>query len=135
MVTPRQQARLERNARIIAAWQDCEDTNAVAAMIGISSRQIQRIVAPARPPEVVRKRFAGPPREWAEREMTDGMPANWAAETIGMHYETVAEVARRLPGRDENRREWDRVWHQIRQHERLVDFHHEFMPRARSAQA
>lgn len=122
-------ATMERDAEIARAYLAGEtDTAALSARFRITDRSICRALIRAGVREPQRKRPANR-REEVLALMSDGMPANWAAETVGMNYEAVSKIAKALPQRREFVSEWGEVWGAIRNSSALLEWHYQFAPR------
>ncbi len=126
MTTP--QLREARDPLIAARYAAGDDVQMIAAQFGITERTVCRALVrtKARPPRAERLQHD------AQRVLlvlADGMPANWAAETLGMNYEPVARLARQLPSRRRDVSEWQRVWGEIRNSPTLLALHYQFAPR------
>lgn len=123
-------ATIARDAEIARAYRAGEtDTAVLAARFKITDRSICRALVRAGVREPQKKRPANRRAEVLAL-MSDGMPANWAAETVGMNYEAVTKIAQGIPQRREFVTEWGEVWGAIRNSTALLEWHYKFAPRA-----
>lgn len=117
--------RADEQAKLILERYASGDTMlAIGNTLGVNFRTVRRVLQ-ANGAYVPAVRVD---REGLKKFMADGMPANWAAETLGMNYETARTAARATPGRRENAAEWNRVWSQIRNNSTLLELHRQFAP-------
>lgn len=108
------------------------DTRQIASRFGVTERTAQRALVRAglRPPRQVHT----PQHDELRRCLADGMPANWAAETVGVTYNVAARVARHMPNRREHVEEWDAAWREISRDPKLRRIHDEIAaPHAKTA--
>lgn len=126
MTTP--QTRAARDPLIAERFAAGDDVQMIAAQFGVTDRTVCRALVrtKARPPRAERLRTDA---ERVLEVLADGMPANWAAETLRLNYEPVARLARQLPNRRRDVSEWQRVWGEIRNSSALLALHYEFAPR------
>lgn len=117
----------QRDADICAAYRaGLRSPASLGAMFGVTERTAQRALIRGGIRQV---RPAVNPAHHALRELlADGMPANWASETVGTSYNVAVDVARTMPNRRENVREWDEAWKVISRDPKLRRLHDEIAP-------
>jgi hypothetical protein len=119
------EAAMSRRQEIIAAYRGgCVNRNLLASRFGVSKRTIERALR-----GICQGRKSVPvDPDAALALLAEGMPANWASETLGVSYEALRPIARTIPDHDEAVREWKRAWSAIKRNPELLDLHEQFAP-------
>ena len=119
----------EWHDRVPALWAQYGDAKRIAAEIGVTVRQVQRVKHQLGLTVPI-PRYSSADVERIKILTAEGLPTPWVAEDIGRTYMHVARVAASVPERAENVREWQIAWAQIKNHPELVELHRQFCPPA-----
>ena len=103
-------------------------TREIADAVGVTPRSVRRILLRLELVELCVNLLSDETLERIRIYAEEGMPANWIADDLGIHYDTARTYACRVPGHDEAVVEWLRAWHSIRQREALLELHYEIAP-------
>lgn len=112
----------------VRLWKDgARDIATIALEAGVTERTVYRQLTAAGLRE---KHVYEPPADEAIviARVAEGMPVTWAIEGTDVCYNRGIDITRDLPGRDEARKEWQRVWQRIAATEDLFARHEEFAP-------